>query len=590
MKIYPKDSSAEAVILCDYGKNNLFNLTRHTRIKIIKKGGLSLANIQQLISTDGRLDIIKASTFNLVNGEIVETPLTNKGIFERDFNKSYKLATFTMPSVKEGSIIEYIYQTTSAPLEWRFQMEVPTRLSEYWANFPNIVKVRKYMQGYVPVSEYKEIGENTAHWILKDVPAFRKEPFMSSETDYISKVTFVIDYINSINAYSYFKADFMNTWEKMNEMLPNEENFGKLITGSGFLKDLVSQITDSIKDSPLKIKALTNYVKQNFEWDGQKEFWGSPLKKVVEKKKGSSGDLNILLASMLDKAGFEVDMILLSTRDHGFIRKPFPSMRQLNYAICSVIVGNKVLLLDATEKYLPYDVLPSYCLNDEGLIISKKRTGWINLVPTVKDKTIIETKLDLTSEGILDGKLSYIHEGYDGMKARKEFFSKEEGAYSKKILIGSNWTVKKKEFSDMEDNSKSAKSSYEIVVDEHATTDGNVIYLNPFITPTIENQFKASTRTYPVEFGTRIEKVCLSRIAIPDNYIVDELPKGVALVLPENSARFIYNISQQGNTINVTSSFLVNKSLFTQEEYPRLREFYSQVVAKQAEQIVLRRK
>jgi hypothetical protein len=34
----------------------------------------------------------------------------------------------------------------------------------------------------------------------------------------------------------------------------------------------------------------------------------------------------------------------------------------------------------------------------------------------------------------------------------------------------------------------------------------------------------------------------------------------------------------------------VNKSLFMQEEYPDLREFYSLVVAKQAEQIVLKKK
>ena len=60
--------------------------------------------------------------------------------------------------------------------------------------------------------------------------------------------------------------------------------------------------------------------------------------------------------------------------------------------------------------------------------------------------------------------------------------------------------------------------------------------------------------------------------------------------MPENGAKYIYNVSQNGNLITVTSMFHINKSLFTQIEYPALREFYSQIVSKQAEQIVLKKK
>jgi hypothetical protein len=49
-------------------------------------------------------------------------------------------------------------------------------------------------------------------------------------------------------------------------------------------------------------------------------------------------------------------------------------------------------------------------------------------------------------------------------------------------------------------------------------------------------------------------------------------------------------VAQTESYITVTSSFQLNKNLFTQEEYPNLREFYTQVVAKQTEQIVLKKK
>ena len=60
--------------------------------------------------------------------------------------------------------------------------------------------------------------------------------------------------------------------------------------------------------------------------------------------------------------------------------------------------------------------------------------------------------------------------------------------------------------------------------------------------------------------------------------------------LPENAASYVYNVMQTGNQITFTSMFHINRSLFTQLEYPNLREFYNQVVAKQAEQIVLKKK
>jgi hypothetical protein len=45
-----------------------------------------------------------------------------------------------------------------------------------------------------------------------------------------------------------------------------------------------------------------------------------------------------------------------------------------------------------------------------------------------------------------------------------------------------------------------------------------------------------------------------------------------------------------GNTLNVVSMMQINKSLFIQTEYELLREFYNQIVEKQAEQIVLKKK
>ena len=62
------------------------------------------------------------------------------------------------------------------------------------------------------------------------------------------------------------------------------------------------------------------------------------------------------------------------------------------------------------------------------------------------------------------------------------------------------------------------------------------------------------------------------------------------IMLPEGAGKFVYNVQVVGNVISITSMLSINRSLFSQDEYPHLREFFNQVVAKQAEQIVLKKK
>jgi hypothetical protein len=57
-----------------------------------------------------------------------------------------------------------------------------------------------------------------------------------------------------------------------------------------------------------------------------------------------------------------------------------------------------------------------------------------------------------------------------------------------------------------------------------------------------------------------------------------------------NSASLIYDVSQLGNTIKVTSIFAINKTMFLPEEYAALKEFYNQVIKKQSEPIILKKK
>jgi hypothetical protein len=608
---YGNDSSASAVILSDYGEAYLsFTQTtenlifeRHVRIKILRKEGLKWADISipLYFTSRGEESVrnLKAVSYNLEAGKVVESKLNNDGIFSEKFNRNYKIQKFTIPNVKEGSVIEYSYRIFSDFIfnipEWKFQYSIPVKHSEYWAVLPDFLLFEKNVQGYlavtnyetknIPSPEYRSVGH---HYTMENVPAFIEEPFITCEQDYVSKIKFALSHIDVPGKPV---REIMGSWKKLNEDLLESDNFGKAITGNDWLRKKAIEITTSAGSPVEKMNIIFNHVRNNLTWEGSNDYTTDPLKKVFEAKKGTTGDINIALASMLNKAEIPVEMILLSTRDHGMVRVSSPMADQFNYVVCQATVDGKKYMLDATDKLLPAGVLPERCLNGQGLVISPANHGWISLTTKIKARTAVAAELQLDETGDLKGKINFSRDGYDAHKMRKAFSVKGETNYVKDALNGHSWEVEKTEFQDIEEITKPAKEIHNLVIRDHITKAGDIMYINPFVTGQLEsNPFKLEERIYPVDYPSPLEKIYTCKLTVPESYSVDELPKSKLFMLPENAAKYMFNVAQAGNTIFITSSLQINKNIFLQTEYPALREFYNQIVAKQSEQIVLKKK
>jgi hypothetical protein len=641
MTVFPKDSSAEAVVLADYGESTIayqqnqgFKLSfeRLRRIKILTKDGLRWGDFSISLYHDSdqeeKVTSLKVVTYNLENGKIVETKAKNDSYLKEKYDANFNVTKITWPNVKVGSILEISYKVSSDFLfnfqDWEFQESIPTRWSEYRARIPEYFNYEKYMQGYVvlsvnetdsqqnsisvtyttrsggtgftPVSstinnENISYRENRFRWAASDVPAFKKEPFITTPKDYISKMNFELSYTNFSQEFANPGIkQYMGSWEDINTAY--WKSVGDEIMGNNSLKNQIETITTGLTTPDQKVNAIFNYVRQNVLWDGSyRKYPENSAKKTLEAKKGSSAEVNFLLACLLEKAEFNVSPVLLSTRDHGFVRETTPISSQFNDVVCLARVGDKSVLLDATDKFLPLGMIPEECLNGRGFVVSNEGFKWISLQPTTKTRTIFSTDLTLAESGELKGSLKIDKSGYSSVKARKSYVTKGEKDYLSSLSEGRSWIVSKSEFKDANEPQQPFKEAHEIIISEHITEAGNMIYLSPFILAKAEeNPFKQETRNYPVDFGHSFDQMYLAKITIPDGYVIDELPKAKLFALPENAAKYSYNVSQTGNTLNITSSLNINKSLFTQLEYPNLREFYNLMVAKQAEQIVLKKK
>lgn len=94
-KTYASDTSAEAVVLCDYGRTGFVydndrgfqtRFERTTRIRILKKSGYGWATVEVTLyrSSAGReekLSELKGYTYNLQNGQVVKEKMDKEAVF-----------------------------------------------------------------------------------------------------------------------------------------------------------------------------------------------------------------------------------------------------------------------------------------------------------------------------------------------------------------------------------------------------------------------------------------------------------------------------------------------------------------------------
>lgn len=637
MNGYPPDSSAVAVVLADYGESSIqYNQTqgfillfeRVTRTKILRKEGYDWANFEILLYTGSqeyreKLSSLKVVTYNLVNSKIEESKASNSAIFQEEYNKDFDVVRVAAPNVREGSVVEITYRIQSDYLvnlqDWTFQSTIPVIWSEYRTRIPDFFHYDKYMQGYVVpflneekaeprslVLTFKErtYGSNSAgtqfsqekidykehsmRLVAKDVPAFKSEPFITTYKDYLSKINFELAYIKFPDQPV---KPVMGTWDDISKKLWAYTDFGGEIGGNGFLKKIVESIIIGAETPEEKIGRICKYVRTNVSWNGQNRMLSSgALKKVLDERKGTSADINLLLGSMLDKAGLTVYPVLLSTRDHGFVRENIPMLSQFNYSICLVTMDGKQVLLDATDKFLPPGVLPEKCLNGQGMVVNGQHSVWVKLEPKIRSRTVVDTELRLGVDGEMKCEVKFSLEGYPAFSKRQSYLANGEEEHVKQFLEGKSWVINEKHFENVENISEPFRELYQVTIDDQLSSGENVLYIRPMmLNQGNSNPFKLVERAYPVDFGSPFEKVFIFKVEVPSGYKIDELPEPKMIMLPGNAARFIFSSAQNGNTVNITSMLSINKAIYTQLEYPNLREFYNQVVAKQEEQIILKK-
>ncbi|HLO60383.1 MAG TPA: hypothetical protein VK179_16650 [Bacteroidales bacterium] len=584
MKTYPLDTTAEAVILCDYGvfNDNTFDFTRLLRIKILKKEGSYVVNRAYPITGTGS---IKGCTYNLVNGEIVESKLKSESIFRETIRDDYYRYRVTMPDVRAGSVVEIQYTYPYLPYEWSFQDVVPVRWSELRIAGSPIFTFQKVFFGFEPFY----INE-PGRWATKDLPAMRPEPFVNSMNNYMNRVEIEVQ---SITVPGYLRY-FTTSWDAVNLYLDQHKSFGMATAMGTFMNDVTRNIKNLDLSPEKKMKAACDSIKRRIKWNEQESLLSTAeLAYSYRKGSGNSADINLTLVQLLKKLDFTAFPIALSTRENGILSPAFPSINKLNYVIAGVNYNGKTYLFDATDRCLPSGMLPFRALNGRGRIIKTDMSDWIDLTPTAEEKQSVYFEMKLDENGEMSGKATYTKTEYAGYYLRdalrkhnsQDEYIKEKESQNPGLIINSF------SFENLDSLQKPVQEIYDMSITGFADIIGDMISVSPMLFEKLtSNPFKMEKRKYPIDYGHQIKKRFIINLTLPDGYEVSEIPSPLALSLPSKSARFTYNTIVNNNTVQMICNFEIAKIIFTESEYDLVKEFYNQVIAKEAEVIMLKKK
>ncbi len=616
-RTYYKDSTAHAVYLYEKGRN-YFQVRRnyvwliteyHAKIKILDEEGFSEADISiPYYHSEKKTETVsKVKAINHVKG--TKHNVMPSTIFDVQVSEHWSEKRFTFSNVQEGSVLEYSYELESPFLYnmkgWEFQGHIPKIYSEYNAKIPGNYKYNRSLLGKLELDVNDATIQSNCFsvpgmsvqadcevlkYVMKDVPAFKEdEEYMLAPSNYRSRLEF------ELAEYESFQGRverFTKSWKDVDREFRTDRDIGgQLRKKNYFERNLPLEIITGKESDLTRAIKLYRFVKAHYNWNGKFGiFRNNNVKKAFEEGLGNVAEINITLINLLNASGIDTDLALISTRMHGLPKKSHPVMSDFNYVVAKTEIDGETYLLDATEKEMPFGMLPYRCLNYYGRVMDLDGDSyWMDIEPEkLNGRTVrVNLELDLMNSSV-KGKFDEISKGYDAYLKRKKIaeLSHEDylAAIENEYIDG--FFINQYKVDEEQSDEKNWVEHFTFQLEDLEFS--KTIYFNPFIIRFFkDNPFRAETRSYPVDFGYQRKFNYMANIEVPVGYTIKELPKPVNLALPDGSGVLQYNTTELNGKIMVVFSLQLRSTQYSNVGYDYLKKLFSSAVANQNQSYIV---
>ncbi len=360
-----------------------------------------------------------------------------------------------------------------------------------------------------------------------------------------------------------------------------------------FEKNVPEQLL-SDGDNLTRAKNIYAFIKDRYTWNGEYGIYDKTrVKEAFEERKGNVSEINMSLINLLNAANIKADLLLLSTRSEGLPKKTHPVMSDFNYAVAKAQIDGKDYILDATDKYNPFGMLPFRALNHYGRVMDFKNDSyWYDLKPEENNRVQVRIYLkfdpvEQKAAGIMD----ILTMGYDAVNKNRSLDQYSKEAYLDEVEkdMTDNFKITAYELSDERSDEKKVSERFGFEVGN--ILKGDMVYLNPFLFQFFdENPFLMESRSYPIDFGYPRNYKYQININVPEGYEVQELPKDQIVKLGENLAILQFYHQQENSQIGIFFELALKSSFIAAEDYGSLKNLFKDVTDIQKNALVVLKK
>ncbi|MFT5891507.1 MAG: hypothetical protein ACI9Y7_001611 [Dokdonia sp.] len=602
----------------------LVNTMIHNVVLINSPEGYQYGTHQIPIYKNGRdadeVKKVEAYSYNLAGGKVVREKIEKTSILSNNIHENLDKISLVLPSVRKGTILEYKYIIESTFLRIHdlvIQEDIPVKKMTAKIEIPQFFEYNTFIKGFLEVKPKKSIeqrnenfseeqknpfggrtqrtlttnfkyNEIVREYTFKDVSTMQEEKFVNNLENYRASLVYELV---ALEYKAEIKERVSKTWDEILKRWYDNNYLEGKIPNTSFLNEYAETHKNrgAIND---RINAAYSYVQKNMNWDGNEDFYKkSNLRKAFKDKVGNSYEINLMLVALLKKVGLNAFPVLASTKEHGV--PLYPTREGLDYVLAVVEYKGDYILLDATDKYLVPGLIPERVMNWEGRMIlengTSKPIGLFSKKYAKKQSFVIAT---INKEGYITGNCRQSFSGNDGLEIRKTLskgnLARKEEAVKKIAAIETISDVKLK----IDDASRPATISFAFVTDSKAELIEEKLFVAPMLfLGNYENPFKSEERLYPIDFKYPQSIGNNITLNIPEGYRVERIPEPFEIQLPDGIGSYMLTFVQNNEkSIQLTSVLKLSSTLVEPSIYNEIKNFYSEIVTKETETIVLVKK
>ena len=526
------------------------------------------------------------------DGSIVT--LDPKDIFEREIVKAGKIKvmakSFAVPAIEPGVIVEYRYREIYKDawgngVRLDFQRSIPMqRITYHIRPQSGMTLVPRFynMAETAFAADPNEKGFLTAS--QTNVPAYKVEPQMPPESE-----------VKRWATVNYFNREPKEVWRAFGRRY--EPWLSLYAKPSAAVKKKAAELTASLTTDDEKLRRIYEYIQKeiknvdfdrNLTEDERDKLDHTHVDDTMKRRIGNSIWIELLFASLVQAAGYEVNLVFSGDRsDYFFSPETHPSGSFVHLACVAVFANGDWKFFNASVPYVPYGYLS---WNEEGVAAMFLGLGnfkWASIPISEPDRSPAKrtATLALLEDGTLEGTVKFEYFGHQAISRRRDNYlasdaKRNENAEEQIKARLSTAEVSNVTIENLNDTSKPLIYSMKVRVPNYAQRTGQRLFFQPgFFEYGVKPMFSAATREHSMYFAYPWSEDDSVELTLPAGFELDsaDAPPPVADPRRIGSLKIAQRYDKATNTLSYKRSFLFGGGgtvLFPPAAYPTMKALF----------------